>query len=476
MAQGHYDEAAAQLAKWKGPGEWASFTRYNLGVALVRMNRFAEGAALLDALGEQAASTGEAKSLRDKANLALGYAYLQAGDGARARPVLERVRLRGPFSSKALLGVGWADALAKDFRGALVPWTELANRDLLDSAVQESFLAVPYALGKLDARGEAVERYRLALGSFDTELAHLDEAIGRARSGELIPALLTSDDRGLGRWYWQMSKVPDRAESRYLYHLMADHAFQEGLKNYRDLSALSSYLDDWRQKVDAFNDMVATRAQAFRERRPATDARMASLDLPTLHARRDAVAAELRLAADSHDATLLADAKERDQWQRLVALERAPGWSAPGNALARERQRVLKGVLMWDLERDFRLRLWRAQRALRQLDRTLALLEARAGQIEAARAREPGRLADMSARIAALSPRISTMQAAVKGALGEQETALVALAVDALEAQKARLASYRIQARFALAGMYDRAASASPASRPPTAQEGVARP
>jgi tetratricopeptide (TPR) repeat protein len=270
MAQGHFDEAAAELANWKSPGEWANFTRYNLGVSLVRMNRFADGAGLLDAVGRQSVTGNEARSLRDKANLALGYAYLQAGDGARARPVLERVRLRGPFSSKALLGVGWADALAEDYRGALVPWSELASRDLLDSAVQESFLAVPYALGKLEARGEAIDRYKTALGSFDTELAHLDEAIGRARSGELIPALLTTDDRQLGRWYWQLTKMPDLVESRYLYHLMADNSFQEGLKNYRDLTALSAYLDDWRQKIDVFNDMVSTRSQAFELRRPAT--------------------------------------------------------------------------------------------------------------------------------------------------------------------------------------------------------------
>lgn len=476
MGQGHFDQAAAVLASWKNPGEWANFTRYNLGVSLVRVNRIAEGAGLLDAVGRQSVTGSEAKSLRDKANLALGYAYLQAGDGTRARPVLERVRLRGPFSSKALLGVGWADVLAEDYRGALVPWSELANRDLLDSAVQESFLAIPYALGKLEAHADAVERYKSALGSFDTELQHLDEAIGRARDGKLIPALLSTDDRQLGRWYWQLAKLPDLTESRYLYHLMADHSFQEGLKNYRDLSALSAYLDDWRQKIDVFNDIVATRTQAFELRQTAIDARLASLDLADIRARRDAAARELKLAAESRDPTLLADGRERDQWERLIALESTPGWSAAENADARERQRVLKGFLKWNIEREFKVRLWRAQHQLRRLDRELAVLDTKASEVSSARQREPQRLAAMGARIAALAPRISTMQLAVNGTLQAQEATLVAMAVDELAAQKQRLSSYRIQARFALANMYDRAAAASPPGRAPAARDEAAKP
>ncbi len=104
--------------------------------------------------------------------------------------MLQRVRLRGPFASKALLGVGWADAIAGDYRAALVPWLELVDRDLLDSAVQESFLAVPYALGRLEAHGSAVDRYQRALGTFDAEITHLDGAMVRARAGALMPALL----------------------------------------------------------------------------------------------------------------------------------------------------------------------------------------------------------------------------------------------------------------------------------------------
>src|SRR2546427_6129915 len=51
---------------------------------------------------------------------------------------LFRSRLNGPYSNKALLGIGWADAALGDYQGALTPWMELRSRDVLDAAVQRS--------------------------------------------------------------------------------------------------------------------------------------------------------------------------------------------------------------------------------------------------------------------------------------------------------------------------------------------------
>lgn len=99
---GEYDRAVALLEGWEGAPEWTVYARYNLGVALIADGRMAEGAAVLDALGVREARGEEQQALRDKANLALGYAWLQDEQPAAARPVLARVRLAGPFSNKAL--------------------------------------------------------------------------------------------------------------------------------------------------------------------------------------------------------------------------------------------------------------------------------------------------------------------------------------------------------------------------------------
>ena len=211
-------------------------------------------------------------ALKDRANLALGYAYLQANDPAKARVSLERVRLNGPYSNKALLGTGYADAQLGDYKRALSPWLELRNRNLLDSAVQESYIAVPYAFAQLGANSQSAEYYEGAVESYDKENVQLDQAIDRIRQGSLLKDILAGQNDPRHGWFWQLKKVPDAPESRYLYTILAGHDFQEGLKNYRDLVFMGHTLDNWDDSMEAFSDMIDTRERAYAERLPRTDA------------------------------------------------------------------------------------------------------------------------------------------------------------------------------------------------------------
>ena len=85
IARGEYDAAIAKLQTWKGRTEWASYAKFNVGVALVRLGRIDEAARLLDDLGNLDPFNEELTSLRDKANLALGYALLQDGQARSAK-------------------------------------------------------------------------------------------------------------------------------------------------------------------------------------------------------------------------------------------------------------------------------------------------------------------------------------------------------------------------------------------------------
>lgn len=461
LALGRFDEAVALLDGWQGPQSWVAYARYNLGVALVRLNRAEDAIRQLDRLGRSTAGTAELRDLRDKANLALGYIYLQQGRDAEARPVLARVRLNGPFSAKALLGAGWADAATEDYQAALTPWLELRDRDLLDSAVQESLLAIPYAWARLDAHSEAATGYQSALDAYDAEIGRLDVAIAGGRSGQLVPAMLSADDARIGRWYWQLNTLPDSVETRYLYDLVARHSFQEGLRNVRDLAALSANLDEWQSKLSAFEQMVETRRTAFAQRESRVAAGLDQAGIDSLQARRDALAARLAEVAGSRDIVGLATTEELDRWQRLAALGKSPALAGDAAADAKERYRLLKGVLAWDLDRDYQYRLWQQQRNLAQLDVLLAEAGTKHASGAAARRDTPADLDRFAERIASLTPRISRMQAALAHDRSGEERRLQAMAIDALSEQRERLQSYRVQARFALATIYDRAASAA---------------
>ena len=406
MDQGRFAEAAQLLSGYDGDDDWAAFSRYNTGVALVRMGELQLGAKLLDRVGTMRAASEEQRALRDRANVALGFAYLQAQLEGDARPVLQRVRLNGPFTTKALLGAGWADSAQDDYRAALASWLELSNRDLLDSAVQESLLAVPYAFAKLGAEAQAAEYYGRALDIYSAELNRLNTAMGDAAAGRLIDALLAEDDSSADGWYWQLAELPEDEQSRYLYFTIADHRFHEALKSYRDLVFLDSYLDAWQVKLDAYRDMVDAREYAYAERLPAMRERVAEFDFATLQEEFDSVVAETARARAEQDAVAVAPAAERAAWDRLLALESNAAFATEQGAPHREKQRILKGLLQWNMEREFRVRLWRQEKANAELAGYMAESAERFASISRAEGSLDGTVEGFADRIARLQAEL----------------------------------------------------------------------
>jgi len=487
MHEGNYDEAIRLLSGWRGGPVWSAYARFNLGVALVRNNRLSDAAPFLAAVGGILPDTPELAALRDRANLALGFAYLQANQPDRARPALARVRLTGPYSNKALLGIGWADAALGDYRAALTPWMELRSRDVLDAAVQESYLAVPYAFSKLNANAQSAEYYESAVSSFEAENGRLDQAIGRIENGELLRQVLEQDQNGESGplaphgWFRDVKKLPDSAEAPYLYAVLAGHDFQEGVKNYRDLVYMNSTLERWGDSMAAFQDMIDTRERAYAERLPRTDALLASGAVAKLQQRDAALEDELRAIEARHDVAALGSDTEREQWARVQRVEAAlvglP--DTPETAELRARLALVKGVLYFRLNDAYGARLWQQHRGLRDLTLTLQEAQSRWIRVERARKNMPQNTGEFAARVAALHERIVGLQGRLADTEQKQNAYLAQVAVQELEQQKERLATYQIQARFALATMYDRAANAdaahqarrggAPADSPPPA-------
>jgi hypothetical protein len=473
MYQGKFDEAIRQLVMWKGSPAWSAYARFNLGVALVRQKRLADADPFLTAVGTMYAETPEMLALKDRANLALGFADLQADQPAKAKTALERVRLNGPYSNKALLGTGWADAALGDYKAALNPWMELRGRNLLDAAVQESLLAVPYAFGKLSANSQSAEYYETAVQSYDAETVRLDDAITRIRGGSLLEQVISSEKESRYGWFWQLKNIPEAPESRYLYTVLAGHDFQEGLKNYRDLVYMAHTLDKWGDSMEAFGDMIDTRERAYGQRLPRVDTLLASGAVEKLAQRKADLESRVNGIDGDKDVAALGSTEERDQWARLQRVEAALA-AAPDDAdraELKDRLRLVKGVLYFRLNDSFRARMWQQRRTIKDLD--LALHEAQNRWIRVQRARQsvPTNNGEFAARVAALKARIDALQGHLVAAEQKQSDYLGQVAVAELEQQKNRLSTYQVQARFALATMYDRAANPEPEKKEQAAPE-----
>jgi hypothetical protein len=470
MYLNRYDEAIRALERWQPVGDrsdiWSSYARFNIGVAMVRLEKVEEAAELLNEVGQIAAPNEEAAALRDKANLALGFAWLKANRPEDAKKVLQRVRLEGPLSNKALLAVGWADSAEKRFTKALAPWLELRDRNMLDSAVQESYLAVPYAYAQLAANGQAAEQYVSAVEAFSAESQRIDESITAIRNGGMLDAIVENDEADQVGWYWQLQNLPDAPETRYLYHLLATHEFQEGLKNYRDLRLMQRNLAAWSLSVQAFNDMVDTRRRAFDQRQSGLQSTLDTVDLDSMEAHKNELESRLTLAERDSDAIALATSREKEQWTKVEQIEKMLANADQNDPMVqeqREKVRLIRGTLMWNFNASYKARLWRARKEVRELD--VAYKEARRRSVLVSRAREdyPARTEEFARRVATLQPRIDGLSARLEATGQAQNRYLASIAIKELESQKQRLASYSLQARFALASIYDKAATSGKA-------------
>jgi len=458
-----HDEAISLLGDWPGKDTWAAYAQFNLGVAMVRSGRVNDASGILNELGEIDPLNEELSSLRDKANLALGYAYLQDNQPVAAKVPLQRVRLDGPFSNKALLGVGWADAEIENFQRALVPWMELRSRDLLDPAVQESMLAIPYAMAKLDSISQAADHYLNAIEAFYEETNRIDQAIYRIESGEYLSEFLAQDPLETTGWYWKLEALPEAPETRFLFHLLATHRFQEGLKNYRDLNYLWRNLDEWQKSVDVFRNMLDTREFAYNERLPRIEQSLGNADLDGMVARKLEFDARLNSIEESRDSLALATEREFDLWGEITAIERNPALAAniPEAEEVRDKIELLKGTLQWDLDKEFDSRLWKIRRDLRQTGEALVETSRSRRQVDETMRNEPLMFGEFNQRVGGLSPKIDELKARVEDTMNRQRAFMLGVAVDEMRAQKQRLDTYTVQARFALAAIYDLAATAT---------------
>jgi hypothetical protein len=459
MRRKQYGEAVLMLRKTSGRSGWAAYARYNLGVAMVQAGLGNGGVELLDELGRAPARGEELTALRDKANVALAYTFLQSNAPARAESYLERVRLNGLLSNKALLGLGWAHASLNEYERALVPWMELTDRPIADAAVQESLLAVPFALGKLGAYRQSLERYERALDAYTREIARLDEAIAAIRRGALVENILRDNPGEESGWYWRLRRPPDTPEGRYLMELLASNDFQEGLKNYRDLQFLSGRLEAWARSMVTYRDMLAVRRQGFAERLPRTVAGARALHLERLRAAYVREVQELARIESEEDAEALAGEKERMLAARLervrAGLDRIAD-PAERDA-ARDKYRMLRGLLTWDLSAQYSTHLRNDDKALQEAGRLISEAEARGEELQQAQAQEPARFEEFDRRIEALRARVNRAQAGVAAAARVQEDYLAELAAAQLARQRDQMVSNIAQARFAVAQIYDRA-------------------
>ena len=133
---------------------------------------------------------------------------------------------------------------------------------------------------------------------------------------------------------------------------------------------------------------------------------------------------------------------------------------------SREKLHMIKGVIYWQMHAGFKARAWAVRKNVREVQQALRETESRWSLVKEAADNVPARDGEFAARVAALGPRLGAAQSEVDRLKAAEGGYLSELAISELRSQRSRLASYLIQARYALATLYDRAADDSAPKRP----------
>jgi hypothetical protein len=459
MANGRFAESEGILRELQDVKSLAGFSTYNLGIALFRDGKAQEGRRYLDRTGRINSKDALTLAIKDKANLVLGSKQLEEKNFESAKQLLDRVRLNGPFSNRALLGSGWADAFQGSFERALVPWTTLASREVTDASVQEAMLAVPYAYGKLNVYSKAAVMYGSALEKFGTEIDKLGASIKSIREGHFLKALVREELKQDANWVVKLRKLPQTPETYYLLELLASHDFQESLKNYLDLEQLRQKLEAWEGDLDAFEQIIAQRCAYYRPLLPTIDREFRRIDsqMRLRLEQRDRIEQRLKSMLVTPRPDFLATSKERIISEQIGQLEQkltAGGAASSGRIEARINR--LRGVLHWNIYTEYDRRLTEAYEHLRDLNHVVDRLKKQ--YIAFVRARQAATQSyqgydDVIRRLRFL---IREARGKVGELMARQGHMLETMAVNELIRRRERLAEFQIKARFAMADSYDR--------------------
>jgi len=442
LALGRPADAVEVLRRLQSAESLKGFAAYNLGIALLQAGQTPEALRQLAKAGQIETRETATAAIRDKSNMVLGSIMLRSEDYAHAQLAFDRVRLEGPYSSRALLSTGWAEASARDYQKALVPWGMLIQRDGTDAAVQEAKLALPFAYSKLRVYGRAALLYGQALDSFNKELEKVDASTRSIRAGNFLKALVREEIKQDNLWVVRLRTLPDTPETIYLTELMASNDFQTALQNYLDLQDLHR------------------RLIACQPLRPQVDARFRELDsqMRLRVEQRDHLQKRLQDILTAPRPELLATADERVALEHLrkidAALRHANGAE---RATWQARVQHLKGVLTWRLYTEYPERLTRAHKDLHLLNEDVRRLQERYTAYVRARQAAVHSYQGYDQSISRLRTRVGEALEHVDTLLAQQGHVIEAVAIDELNTRRKRLEAYQVQARYAVADSYDRA-------------------
>ncbi len=438
---------------------WRSYAEYNLGVALIAHGRQENGHRwLLEAANHAASSPDrESQTLSDAARLAAGLTFLRERKWGQAINDLRLVHINGPYSNTAMLATAWSWHNLGNPLQATGLMQAIIKKQQKDPATREAYVA----LGQIQEQSSNLKLsahfYEQATRYLQQAAEDIEQTIVHVKSGGLTSTLINEGQiRTHGRD--SLQQPPSDEASSHLIGVMASHDFQRQVRYLQQLLDIQALLEKWQHKIPTFQLMLQQRQAAFDARKPRVARNTDLKRIRKLRQQRQQLADEVTRIGEEQDALALASPEEAGFLEQLDKIHELIAQLRDSHDLteAEEKYRLMKGLLLWDLETTFPRRYWALQRELQLLDHSLKETERAAGSLLGASQRHQSDLADLSRRIEGQDAAIEQQLEETRRLIDEQKKAINDLVVQQLQQLLHHTQQLRLSALYSVARIYDK--------------------
>ena len=405
--------------------------------------------------------TSNPDDLVDKINLMAGQFFFSTGRGRSAIKHLKNVSLDGAFTPKALLTYGWALTEQWQYHDALQPWYMLkTSHSSLNQDVQETLIAIPHLLEKLNAKVMALGAFDYATKQYDKIIDQLEKSAERLNTGEFIEPLLAQQipDKW-GAFESVDLSLPNHPDRVYLKDVMSQGEFQGELKTLRDLHAMRYQLKTSLDHLSAFTDVSQTRENEYNEIKKEDRIKLTNRQLQGFEKRYKKLVAKVNKAFKNPDGRGLASASEKEQLQAFKGvtekITNLKGLINFKSSHYEQRFRRVDGVLKWALSERYTKRKKQVSASLAALNNKLRDAKAQHKAAKLAYVSAPKAFKGFNRKISKLEKKYAAELVSLGKVYQKQREKVGSIVKDDINDRQRRVMDYQLQARLAAARLFD---------------------
>ncbi len=457
-----YEAAVTLLSNADTDNTLYYYGLFNIGIKLLDTEQTTAGYKALEHLIHDVSSTSkEIRALKDKARLTLGYHELKANNTDAAMGYFSAIPLESPYALWGLYGLGRSAYLNEDYKNALAYWLALEQHTRDEVPIIEAHLATSQLYFRLGALQQSLEGFDRTIDLSEQEITKINTTIEqlmeKPKGNARLVSLLLLDETSRLTNNTELELVLNRPD---FIEMLASTEFNHLKQSYQDLEFYKQHLLSWKLSIEAFNDIVETRKQAFNTLLPTIVNRHESMKLSRLK-QNYALLNETTLAIMAQeDAPALANDDELKAFKRLAKIR--DKLKTLQNHLAPEKYTklydkytLLAGILNWNLATDFKPRLRKTNKGLKEIKTLLEDTQQLDFALKQAQRDAPATFANYEKSISNYANKIVSLIKMVDDISGDIETETQTYIVSTLEQRKENLDKIRTHARFAVAQIYD---------------------